>query len=153
MRVVNHALLYDERVPVERGVAVRAPHLRAPGNPENHGAAVGTRLGVLLQEFHGFDVFGLARVFVDILDFVAVAANLVFADLTLPLRGQKPATLADGALAHKLSPLGRHLLATHVLYLHVDLINFVRKRLDTFVVPLNDAVAVPPVREYHLCIG
>jgi len=152
MRVVNHPLFYDERVPVKRGVAVRAPHLGAPRNLENHGSAVGTRLGVLLQEFHRFDVIGLALV-VLLLDFVALAANLVFAHLAVPLGGQKPATLADGALAHKLAPLRRNLLATNVIYFQVKLVNLVRECLDAFVVRLDDAFTVLSVREYHLRIG
>jgi hypothetical protein len=104
MWIVYNTLFYCQRVPVERRVTVGTPHLRTPRDFENHGSAVGTRFRILLQEFHGFYIFGEARVFVAF-DFVALVANFIVAHLTLPLGRQEPPTLAHGTLSNKFALL------------------------------------------------
>jgi len=82
-----------ERDPIKRHMTRGAPHLRAPANLEDHLTTPGTRFGVLFQKPDRFDVVGIAYVTVTIGDLVALFANVVFANLTLPSRGKKPATL------------------------------------------------------------
>lgn len=151
--VVDDSALYAKRVPVEGGVAVGAPHLRAPRNLENHGSAVGARFRVLVYELHGFDVFGAARVVLP-LDFVAVVANLVVADLALPLRREEAAAVGDRALAHKLSLLGRlpGALAPDAVNLEVERVHLVRQRLEAVRVLLDCFFTLLPVCQNDLSI-
>ena len=134
-------------------MAVGAPHLRTPRNLENHGSAVGARFRVLVYEFHGFDVVGLALVRV-LLDFVALVANLVVADLALPLRREEPAAVCDRALAHKLSLLGRlpAALTPDVVNLDVEHVHLVRERLEAVRVLCDFFFALLPVCQNDLGI-
>ena len=102
VRVVYLAALDRHGVPVEGGVAVRAPHLGAPRNLENHRPAVGARLGVLFEERNRLDRPGIAGVFhVRLFDLVAVRAHGVVAELALPPGRQEPLAVFKGALADK----------------------------------------------------
>ena len=154
VRVVDDTAFDPQRVPVKRRVAIRTPHLRAPGYFEYHGSAVGTRFRILLEELHGFDVFGLALVGFVRLDLVALVANPVFANLALPLRRKKPATVLDGALAHKLSLFGRNRLALtpDVFNLEMERVHLARQLGYPFRVLSDKPVALLPVCQNDLGI-
>ena len=102
VRVVDVSALDNHGVPVEGGVAVRAPHLGAPRNLENHRPAVGARLGVLFEERNRLDRPGIAGVFhVRLFNLVAVRTHGVVAELALPPGRQEPLAVFKGALADK----------------------------------------------------
>jgi hypothetical protein len=71
VRIVNDASGDLTRVPVERRVTIRTPHLRTSGNLVNHGSALDARLGVLFQKLHRLDGRRVALV-VLALDFVTL---------------------------------------------------------------------------------
>ena len=101
MGIVNSTGFDSHGVPVERGVTVRTPHLGTPANLENHGATLGTRFRIFLEERDRLYVAGLARVFVIVFDLVTIRTNVVFANLALPPGRQEPSTRLYGTLANK----------------------------------------------------
>ena len=86
MGVVDSPLFYSECDPIERHVTRRAPHLRTPANLEDHLAAPGTGLGVLLEELDRLDVVGVTRMIVPCGNLIALLADVVLTDLALPPR-------------------------------------------------------------------
>jgi hypothetical protein len=84
--VVDSPLFYSECDPIERHVARRTPHLRAPANLEDHLAAPGTGLGVLLEELDRLDVVRVTYVVLTVGNLIALLADVVLTDLALPPR-------------------------------------------------------------------
>lgn len=158
VRVVDPTGLYLHGVPVERGVTVGAPHLRATADLENHGPALGARLGVLLEKRDRLHVVRVARVSFVAFDLVTVGADVVFANLTLPPGRQKPAAVFYGTLADKLSLFGLYGLASRQydvfamsegLYVYA---NFVNLR-SLFFYELVDVSPLDDPRGHFLSLG
>jgi len=102
VRVVYASLFNHEGVPVKCHVARGTPHLRAPTNLEDHLTAPGTGFGVLLEKGDTLNTLRVAHVTL-FYGFVAVLADIVLADLTLPSAREEPSTIRDGTLSDKLS--------------------------------------------------
>ena len=75
---MDGAIDYSQRVPVERGMAFRAKHLRTTLYAINHRGTRGAILRVITEEFYGFQDLGITRVFrvfLVALDFAAFATD------------------------------------------------------------------------------
>ena len=84
MRVVDSTRFDPHGVPVKRRVTIRTPHLGTPADLENHGAALWTGLGVLLEKRDRLDIIWIAHVIIISFNLIAIRAYRILTNLTLP---------------------------------------------------------------------
>ena len=108
MRVMNAPSLNFHRIPIKGGVTIGTPHLCTTTNLENHRTTFGTRFGIFLDQIDRFDVTRITSMLtLALIYLIAVLANIILTNLTLPPRRQKPLAFINRALSNKFSLFSR----------------------------------------------